>query len=45
LGNLQKTLFGVKGEIFIPSYDVLTKVSGSGTSLPFLSFDGIGVNA
>jgi hypothetical protein len=32
LGNLQETLFGVKGEIFVPSFDVLRKVSGSGTS-------------
>jgi len=33
LGNLQETLFGVKGEVFVPSSNVLTKVSRSGTSL------------
>jgi len=33
LGNLQETPFGVKGEVFVPSSNLLTKVLGSGTSL------------
>jgi hypothetical protein len=42
---LPKTLFGVKGKTFIPSFGVSTKVSRSGTSFPSSSFEGMGVNA
>jgi len=44
LGNLQETLFGVREEIFAPSFGVLTKVSRNGTSFTS-SFEGVGVNA
>jgi hypothetical protein len=44
LGNLQEAPFGVRGEVFVPSSDVLTKVSRSGTSFTSSSFEGVGVN-
>jgi hypothetical protein len=37
--NSQKTLFGVREEIFVPSSIVLTKVLKSGTSFTSLSFE------
>jgi hypothetical protein len=43
--NLQETLFGVKGKVFVPSSRVLTKVLGSGTSLTSSSFESVGVDA
>jgi hypothetical protein len=45
LGNLQETLFTVRGKVFIPSSSVLTKVLGSGTSLTSSSFESVGVDA
>jgi hypothetical protein len=44
-GQFARNTFWVKGKVFVPSYGVLTKVLGSGTSLTSSSFESIGVYA